>query len=529
MSTSFAFVEYDTPEQAIAATKHLHGAPLDKKHTLLVNKLTDVDRYGREGRVDDEYAPPTIEPFHEKEHLRSWLGDPFGRDQFAIYRGDKVGVFWNMKRDPPVNVVDRDHWTQLFVQWSPLGSFLASVHPQGLQLWGGPQFSKQKQFPHPFVQLVEFSPCENYLVTWSAKPIEMDGPNPILTLEEEGKNIIVWDIATGKPLRSFVGHDLTPPVTIEGAEPVKAKPQWPAFKWSADEKYVARMLPGQSVSVYELPNMNLMGKTSIKIEGIMDFEWAPATPKRDSIKTYEQLFSFWTPEIGSNPAKVGIMSVPSKEIVRTRNLFNVTDVKLHWQSQAAYMCVKVDRHSKSGKSNFTNLEIFRVKEKGVPVEVVDSLKEAVINFAWEPKGDRFVLLTASEPIPGAAAVGPRTSVSFFAPEKSKSGAVGSFKLVRTFDKKNNNAIYWSPKGRFVVVATVHSQQHFDLDFYDNDFEGEKPENQKDLSANVQLIGSTEHFGVTDVDWDPSGRFVVSSASSWTHTVSLSPISTCEHC
>lgn len=514
---SFAFVEYDTPEQAVAATKHLNGTPLDKKHTLAVNKLTDIDRYGREGRVDEEYTPPKIEPFQEKEHLRSWLGDPNARDQFAMFRGDKVGVFWNMKGNPPENVVDRDHWTQLFVQWSPLGTFLASVHPQGVQLWGGPQFSKQKQFPHPFVSLMEFSPNENYLTTWSSRPISIDGPSGVLSYEEEGKNIIIWDITTGKPLRSFVSHELAVPAGTDEAAQAKKKVQWPAFKWSADEKYVARMLPGQSISVYEAPRMNLLDKTSIKIEKVMDFEWAPGTVQREGVKQYEQLLSFWTPEIGNNPAKVGLMSIPSKEIVRTRNLFNVSDVKLHWQSQGAYVCVKVDRHSKSKKSMATNLEIFRVREKGVPVEVVDSLKDTVINFAWEPKGDRFVVITTGE-VPAGAAVGPKTAVSFFAPEKTKSGAAGNFKLVRTIDKKTSNGIYWSPKGRFVVVATVHSQQNFDLDFWDLDFEGEKADSEKDLNANLQLMKTVEHFGVTDVDWDPTGRYVVSSASAWTHSV-----------
>src|SRR5215471_8994094 len=86
----FAFVEYDTPEQAIAATRHLHGTALDRRHTLAVNKLTDIDRYGREGRIDEEYRPPKIDPFKEKEHLRWWLGDASARDQFVIYRGDKV-------------------------------------------------------------------------------------------------------------------------------------------------------------------------------------------------------------------------------------------------------------------------------------------------------------------------------------------------------------------------------------------------------------------------------------------------------
>ena len=476
----------------------------------------DIDRYGREGRIDEEYKAPTVEPFKEKEHLRSWLADPRARDQFALFRGDKVGVFWNNKSNPPENVVDRAHWTQLFVQWSPRGTYLASVHPQGVQLWGGPSFSKQKQLPHPFVQLIEFSPLENYVTTWSARPIQVEEGQPILTYEEDGKNIIVWDITTGKPLRSFVSHDLTAGPVGEGDAQPKKKVQWPAFKWSADEKYVARMLQGQSISIYEAPRMNLLGKTSVRIDGVMDFEWAPATTQREGIKKYEQLLCFWTPEMGSSPARVAMMSVPSKEVVRTRNLFNVSDVKLHWQSQGTYVCVKVDRHSKSKKSLATNLEIFRVREKGVPVEVVDSLKDTVINFAWEPNGNRFVVITTGEAVAGAA-VAPKTAVSFFAPEK-KGHVLGSFKLVRTIEKKNNNAIYWSPKGRFVVVGTVHSQTSFDMDFWDMDFEGEKPEAEKDLAANLQLLKTAEHYGVTDIDWDPTGRYVVSSASVWTHSV-----------
>ncbi|KZF26837.1 eukaryotic translation initiation factor 3 subunit B [Xylona heveae TC161] len=516
-SEGFAFVEYETPEQAIAAARALHGVPLDKKHTMLVNKLTDIDRYGREGRVDEEYKPPVIEPFVEKEHLRWWLGDPHARDQFAIYRGDNVGVYLNRKKEAPENIVDRQHWTESFVQWSPQGTYLISVHAQGVQLWAGPNWTRQKRFAHPFVNLVDFSPNENYLVTWSHRPIHVDEGHPVLSMEEDGKNYIIWDVATGKALRSFQTIDLPGPAVDEAGNPVKKKIQWPAFKWSADDKYVARMTQGQSISIYELPRMNLLDKTSIKIDGVMDFEWAPATPQRDGIKNYEQLFCYWTPEIGSNPAKVGLMSIPSKEIVRTRNLFNVSDAKLHWQSQSKYVCVKVDRHSKSKKSLATNLEIFRVKEKGVPVEVVDSIKDTVINFAWEPKGDRFVLITTAEVLANTA-VPPKTSVSFFCPEKVKGQAIGNFKHIRTIEKKNSNAIYWSPKGRFVVVATVHSQQSFELDFWDLDYEGEKPESEKDLTANLQLMATADHYGVTDVEWDPTGRYVVTSASIWKHAV-----------
>ncbi|EGO55761.1 eukaryotic translation initiation factor 3 [Neurospora tetrasperma FGSC 2508] len=519
-SLRFAFVEYSSPAEAAAACRQLDLVPLDKKHTLRVNKLTDVDRYGREGRIDDEYTPPKIEEFQEKEHLRSFMADPSGRgrDQFVMFRGESVGVFWNNEKETPENVVDRQHWTETFVQWSPLGTYLTSVHAQGVQLWGGPSWTRQRRFAHPFVNLVAFSPNEKYLVTWSNRPISIpEEGHPALSVEDDGKNYVIWDIETSKPLRSFAQLD-TPAAAAEGEAPKKApKFPWPAFKWSADDKYVARLNPGQSISVYELPRMNLLDKTAIKIEGVVDFDWAPATVQRDGVKSYEQLFCFWTPEIGSNPARVGLMSIPSKQVVRSLNLFSVSDAKLHWQSEGAYLCVKVDRHSKSKKSQATTLEIFRVKEKGVPVEVVDTIKDTVINFAWEPKGDRFVIITTTEPV-GATAVPPKTSVAFFCPEKAKGNAVGNFKHLRTLEKKNSNAIYWSPKGRFVVVATVANTQSSDLDFYDLDFEGEKPESDKDLTANLQLMNTADHYGVTDVEWDPSGRFVATWASAWKHSM-----------
>lgn len=514
----FAFVEYSSAAEAAAATRQLDMVPLDKKHTLRVNKISDIERYGAEGRIKEEYTAPEIPPFEKREHLKWWLKDPSGRgrDQFVMYRGDNVGVFWNNEKDQPENVVERQHWTETFLQWSPKGSYLTSIHARGVQLWGGSSWSKMGRFPHPFVNLVAFSPNEKYLVTWSNRPISVpEEGEGTLTVDDEGKNYVIWDIESETPLRSFA--NLEPPKAEDGKPPPKL--QWPAFKWSADDKYVARLIPGQSISVYELPRMNLLDKTSIKIDGVVDFDWAPATVQRDGVKTYEQLFCYWTPEIGSNPAKVGLMSVPSKEIVRTLNLFSVSDAKLHWQSEGTYMCVKVDRHSKSKKSQATTLEIFRVKEKGVPVEVVDTIKDTVINFAWEPKGDRFAIITTTEPV-GATAVPPKTSVSFFCPEKAKGPIAGNFKHLRTLEKKNSNAIYWSPKGRFVMIGAIGNQQSSDLDFFDLDFEGEKPESDKDLTANLQLMNSADHYGVTDVEWDPSGRFVTTWASAWKHKVRI---------
>lgn len=521
MSEGYAFVEYQTAEQAAAAVKQLNGTALDKKHNMFVNKLTDIERYGREGRINDEYTPPNIEPFKEKEHLRSWLSDEECRDQFIMYRNENVGVYWNEKEENPKNEVDRANWTERFVLWSPKGSYLTSMHARGVLLWGGPSWQRLKRFPHPGVDLVDFSPNENYITTWSHRPITVEENDPILSADEDGKSYIIWDIATAKPLRSFNNIEPPGPSTDPDGNPIKKKLVWPAFKWSSDDKYVARMTQGEGVSVYELPRMNLLDKKSIKIEGVMDFEWAPSLPSRDGIRHYEQIFCYWTPELGSIPAKVGLMTLPTKEIVRTRNLFNVADAKLHWQSQSKFVCVKVDRQ-KSKKSFATNLEIFRLREKGVPVEVVDSLKDRVINFQWEPNGDRFVLITAGDELPMTTTVPPKTAVSFFCPEKAKGSQPGNFKLIKTLEKRNSNAIYWSPKGRFVVIATVGSNQSYELDFWDVDYEGEKDEKDKDLLANLQVMTTADHYSVTNVEWDPTGRYVTSSASIWQNAVSHSP-------
>lgn len=71
-----------------------------------------------------------------------------------------------------------------------------------------------------------------------------------------------------------------------------------------------------------------MDNNSIKIPGVKDFEWAPSKipgEKRPGVEE-QHMLCYWTPEQGNSPAKVALMNIPSKEVVRTKNLFNVSDV-----------------------------------------------------------------------------------------------------------------------------------------------------------------------------------------------------------
>ncbi len=46
------------------------------------------------------------------------------------------------------------------------------------------------------------------------------------------------------------------------------------------------------------------------------------------------------------------------------------DVRLFWHPQGDYLAVQVDRFTKTRKSTFTAFELFSVKEKDIPMEVL---------------------------------------------------------------------------------------------------------------------------------------------------------------
>jgi hypothetical protein len=92
----------------------------------------------------------------------------------------------------------------------------------------------------------------------------------------------------------------------------------------------------------------------------------------------------------------------------------------------------------------------------------------------------------------------------------------------TLTSRTSNTIRWSPRGRHVVLATVGSSTKSELEFWDLDFNTEegKKEGTGD-SSGIQPLGTADHYGVTDVEWDPSGRYLATSASAWRHTVRVS--------
>ena len=161
----FAFVEYHGAAEAAAAREQTDGYKLDKAHVF---KTSSFDDFAKFERVPDSYEAPKPKPYAPKENTQSYMLDERGRDQYAIRFGDSTEIHWNdAQKSAPVEVYKRDFWTESYVQWSPRGNFLATVHRQGVALWGGPGFVRFQKFSHNGVQFIEFSPCERFLASGS--------------------------------------------------------------------------------------------------------------------------------------------------------------------------------------------------------------------------------------------------------------------------------------------------------------------------------------------------------------------------
>lgn len=506
MTKGYVFVQYKTPEMATAAVQQLNGKPLDAKHRLFVNRLSDIEKYCAEGNISAEYEEPEVAPYKSHGYLKSWLQDETGRDQMMLHFSETVGIYWNNKKSDPKPVTEpRKGFTSKYAKFSPKGTYLFSIHPQGIQAWGGENFESMSKFMHSQVRLIDFSPNEKYLVTLSPTPINDDdyNGNSPFGPESEGHKLVIWELATGEAVRTFA----LPP-HLEGQKDMP----WPLVKWSFDDKYCCRQGP-DALAIYETPSFSLLDKKLVKVDGVVDFEWAPAGVHLVGSKAEagDHVLSYWTPETPNQTARVALMQIPSRQVIRTVNLFQVSDCKMHWQDEGNLLCVKVDRHTKSGKTFFSNLEFFRTTERDVPVEKLE-LKDVCVNFAWEPKSDRFITVSRLDDGNNNPSI-PKNTVSFYSPEPSIKNKATKFKVVSKIENKHSNTLFWSPRGRYVVVATI-AKSTGELEFYDTEFEDEK--NPK--KTEVKLLKTEKFAGMTNISWDPSGRFVAAWSSLWVHTI-----------
>ncbi|KAI3898181.1 hypothetical protein MKW92_016179 [Papaver armeniacum] len=327
---------------------------------------------------------------------------------------------------------------------SSYGTYLATLNGQCVDVWGGAAtFGHLSSCAHPQVELIDFSHGHIGFV------------------------LNIFDLKKGKVMRGFEGS------ADEFAVGGVSRFSWPFLRWGGgkDDTYFARI--GKNViSVYETQNFTLIDKKSLRVENVLDFSWSPADP----------IIALFVPELdgGNQPAKVSLVQIPGKEELRQKNLYGVIDCKMYWQGNGEYLDVN---YTKTRKSTCASFEIFRIKERDIPIEVLEleNKNDKIIAFAWEPKGHRFSVAHGDSSTVDVSFYSMRTATN--------TGRVSKLTTLIDF------ALHWSPSGRFIVIAGLNGQ----LEFYDVD--------------ELEKMATAEHVMVTNIEWDPTGRYVATFVTS----------------
>jgi len=117
------------------------------------------------------------------------------------------------------------------------------------------------------------------------------------------------------------------------------------------------------------------------------------------------------------------------------------------------------------------------------------IEETVHAFSWEPVGSKFGVIHGDS---------QSLNVSFYGLKKGTEP-----EILKKYERKTANHIFWAPTGQFVVLAGLRSMNGV-LEFVD--------------TSDFTSMGTGEHFMCTDVEWDPTGRYVMTGVSWWGHKV-----------
>jgi translation initiation factor 3 subunit B len=468
----FAFASFDSEDAARTCLEIVNNYQFGSKNVVKVYPYSALDKYAS---LPDEMPPQSEPAYTEGMDLDQWLMD--GREQFVIRQGLDTAVFWSdsLALSGETELVyggERDKaqgkaWCKKQVMWSPRGRYLATFHDQGLVLWGGKEFERAGRYPHPYVTQAEFSPCERFVITYDDRV-------------ENGKNreaLIVWNVRSQTKVKVFPDPEA----------------DWPIMRWSYDGSYFARAIEN-GISIFSTATMKLHDGKPVAAKDLASFEWSPS----------DNYVAYWCPEEGDVPARVVIFDPINKKEIRSKNLFNVSAVKLFWQNGGDFLCAQVTRHTKTKKTSFTNFEIFRMRDNACPNETL-SMLETVGSFAFEPApGFRFTIVHSDLPDGGVKA---KMNVSIYSLGSVRGGA--KLELVQTLENRSCQEVSWSPSGGVMVLAsldtTVNSpalgqqQSSFagngSLEFYDADAK--------------HTLATGDHYMCNELRWDPSGRFLAS--------------------
>ena len=446
-SKGLAFVELENKEQADRVLNGLEGFQFAKfiLHTVSANEVEKYESFDESAYLQQHQSQ--VKPYKERDNLVSWLQDPTARSQYAIRYEDTVDICWNDPLHLKQIVHSEEGWSEGGIEFSPLGSYVVAYKEKGIALYGGEKFQLQETLTHKNVISAQFSPKETFVVTVSDMP----------------PRAVVWDLRAQRK-----GFSLT----LKDRNATRGQ----IFKWSADEKYFAKMGEG-CVYIFDSSTFELLNGKPLELPGIRDFAF---NPTGKSLMIYSTL----NEETGEGNVVVVDIGKTVKEL-RAKPYYNATDIKLKWQTSGDYIAIAVSREAtiQTEKVISTTIDVVRVNQKNFPIETITDFNDVIDEFEFSPVGDTLALIHG----PGNV----KKSLSLYSFKNA------THKLIKKVENKTFNKMMWSPRGHDLVLLNTKLVS-VTLEFWNAD-DGE-------------LVGTGEHFSMSDGCWDPSGRYFATYVS-----------------
>ncbi len=491
----FLAIECSTADAAKQLIEKVDGRNfLKDKCKMTVIPYADVikhvnvpDEFDEEAARADypDYAPPMV--------LDDWLKDERCRAHAVTLEGFQLGITSvDPVKAPETEIVSENHdHTESSVSWTRQGSFLYNRQGDTItQLVGNAP--GETVLTHPGLQGMQPSPQERHVITMSSG--EMDAKTKV----QQNPHYGVWSVHGSRttPLRRLPHRQKQPEVDTTRPSKMGEPPAYipelcsTSIAISPTDKYVLYAF-GTKVLIYETARMDRKKEPlrTLQLPGLVAVEWSPV----------DDYLSIVQAAHGNSPAKISIVNVPKLcKQMGVRNLHNVESTRLTWHPQGTFLAATSVRTLK-GRASTTSIDIFRVRQTragGVATEFVEYKPEGVGSVAFEPHGVRMAVTVGSVTQPATENDRPRfvaKTVDLYTLTGVTEGA-----LVRTGSLDiEGHGLRWSPAGRILAAFP---------------YEGPNEVNKGDIkfidTNNNEIAASRNHPAFTDVEWDPTGRFMV---------------------
>ncbi|XP_053992275.1 uncharacterized protein LOC128883680 isoform X2 [Hylaeus volcanicus] len=473
VTQNICFVTFKSAFLAKKAVSCLKNTGLDSKHPFCVCLLDEYHSI-----VDETQDTQLNENIgFSRSDLRDWISDSLAREQYAYRCGSVSKIMWFDTADRcPKNAYTQEEQLGSALCWSPMGSYLVSFHHKGIWLRGSNEFVKKVSFLHSGVKHILFSPNEEYIITW-------DGTAPEPENEEA---VIVWDVLSSKKLRSF----MTPQLPMNALK-TEGEGLCSFFLFSPDSNYLA-MRREKDIAIYETNTMQLLKDASGQMNAersvlncaAEQFQWSPT----------DNILSIWISEVQDSPGRLLLVDIPSRQEISSKNVFSVKNVSMYWHPHGEFLalCTVIARKKgKKTKTETTHIEIFRVKDKSIPVDTMNLEDARVICLRWELSKNvfRFAVLTFND------ATSTRSINFYNVPVKGSTQDtehIATLPVTHCIDR-----FEWSPAGQYFLAASQAS-------------DGTLLFGCLNETNHVEIVQKATHFELTDIFWDPSGRYVTTA-------------------